>query len=119
MITPDSKITREDVASLTGGIPYDDEGKLFNKYPLGFFENEFDKDVETFLAQTDLTYVKYFYGYDDSSPHHKETNRIRIVLICVDSKGNCFVPSLLKTEPLILQNPGRHHQTPKQSGVVI
>jgi hypothetical protein len=81
--------------------PRDDSGKNpLNKYPYSFFENKTNPQLQEFINQPDLEYVRYYFGYDDVADHHKETNRIRIILVGVDASGT----NLAESKAILLQN---------------
>jgi hypothetical protein len=91
----DDQITRGDVISsvnqFKNNFPKDQEGKDYNKYPFGFFENRVNQDVLEFLSQEGLNSVAYFFGYDDTTPYYVSTNRIRIVLTGVRTNGTLIL----------------------------
>ncbi len=85
--------------------PKDQKGQLYNKYPYGFFKNS-SNDIVDFLNQPDIVYVRYYFGFDDVTQHHKETNRIRIILIGVDKDGKNITPTgtrSARTDVVMLQ----------------
>jgi hypothetical protein len=100
-LVPNTKISKIDAIELLGGIPSDRKGRIFNQYPFSFFENHTDRDVEDFLKQDDLAFVKYYYGFDDSKPEFEISNRIRVILVGVNSKGNSI---LTGPDSIILQH---------------
>ncbi|GEM_PF-6527494 len=55
--------------------------------PYGLFENELSSDVEEFLIQPNIKYIRYYFGYDPSLSQ----NKIRIILFGVDKEGNNLV----------------------------
>lgn len=83
----DYVITRQEVMQYCQNYesrgPSDSSG-AFNKYPYGFFENESSNDVSDFLAQPDITFIRYYFGFD---PALTTSNRIRLILVPVDKYG--------------------------------
>jgi hypothetical protein len=83
----DRVITRGEVMQLSQNFidrgPSDGHGK-FNKYSFSFFENEKSNDVQNFLNQPGLEFIRYYFGFE---PKYEESNRIRIILVAVDENG--------------------------------
>ncbi len=77
----------------------DDANGKFNKYPFAFFENEKSGDVQQFLNQPDIQFVRYYFGYDAK---FITSNRIRIILVPVDSNGQNIFND--KASTVILQH---------------
>ncbi|WP_192345903.1 hypothetical protein [Algoriphagus sp. Y33] len=76
----------------------------YNNYSLGFFETNNFPEVSGFLNSSEVHYIAYFFGLD-MSPHYKGSNRIRIILVGLDSKGNMLLPAKNDSieEPYLLQ----------------
>ncbi len=88
-------------------FPKDPAGQPFNKYPFGFFENDQIEDFSIFMNQSDLKYLSYFFAYDDKVIYHAQTNRIRIVLVGLNSKGSPIINGRLEagySDGILLQN---------------
>jgi hypothetical protein len=85
--------------------PKDQNKQPYNKYPYGFFKNS-TNDIVDFLRQPDIAFVRYYFGFDDTTQYHKETNRIRIILIGVDKDGKNITPTgarATRTDVVMLQ----------------
>lgn len=63
-------------------------------YPFSFFGETPSHEIQQFLDQGAVS-VKYFFGYDES----ERPNRIRVILIAVDSNGN----NILGSSAIMLQ----------------
>lgn len=99
----DEIIKRQDVMQFARNFkvfgPYDGDG-TFNKYPFSFFENETTNDVADFLRTPNLKYIRYYFGLDNSE-YLKKSNRIRVILIAVNDKGQNIVTND-KTSPIVM-----------------
>lgn len=89
----DLTIPKSDLLKLINKLPSDSSTDLYNKYQCSFFENGgiTNDDMEKFLETPNLVAVRYYFGYDPSYSHSR-SNRIRIILIGVDSSGKNIIP---------------------------
>lgn len=63
----------------------------YNQKPFGLFENRiYSREVEEFIDQEGLEYVRYFFGFNRET----EINTIRVILIGVDKNGKNMLPSV-------------------------
>lgn len=110
--TIDQVISKADVKSLKEQYKkHSTLGTKLNIHPYGFFENYYVKEVELFLDQDKLEYVRYYFGYSDSNNY--QGAKVRIVLVGVDKNGKNIVPINLNAKrnindstddtPIILQ----------------
>ncbi|WP_020531940.1 hypothetical protein [Flexithrix dorotheae] len=83
--------------------PKEPSGEKYNDTPFGVFENEKYNDVDDFLEQPNLEYIRYYFGYDKT----KDQNKIRVILVGVDANKKNMVPrndtEAKSTGPYILQ----------------
>ncbi|MBN7813106.1 hypothetical protein J0A68_19280 [Algoriphagus sp. H41] len=118
-IPPDKEIDKDDVSFLLHNFPTDENEVPYNKFRCSFFENRgfVNRDVMDFLGYTGLKAVRYYFGYDESDSH-KESNRIRIVLVGVDDEGKNIITAEAPTTntPRILQNSWPPPPPPYQIG---
>lgn len=77
----------------------------YNQLPFGLFENKnVSTDVDDFL-NTDLPYIRYYFGYEPDLI----VNKIRVILIAVNKEGKNSLPSVERRaildseDPIILQ----------------
>ena len=118
-IPPDKEIEKEVVSILLDKLPADENDVPYNKFRCSFFENRgvVNKDVTDFLGYTGLKAVRYYFGYD-ASDSHKESNRIRVIMVGVDSEGKNIITAEAPTTitPRILQNSWPPPPPPYQIG---
>ena len=75
----------------------------FNKFSFSFFENEKSMDVNAFLKTPGLTYIRYYFGYDNAQKYDT-SNHIRIILIAVDINGKNIVTNKRDSDVVMLQH---------------
>lgn len=68
-------------------FPKDSKGESFNKFPFGFYEINRFEDFNKFIKQDDLNQIAYIFAFNESHSGYFETNRIRVVLVGIDSNG--------------------------------
>lgn len=65
----------------------------YNQFVFGLFENRESSDVDDFLGQPGLKYIKYYFGYDKE----KDINKIRVILFATDENRCNLVPDAKDT----------------------
>lgn len=92
------------------------EFERYNKYSLGFFETQYAQEVVEFLQNEEVEYIAYFFGLNLDDPKYNDNNRIRIILIGMNSNKELLLPEndqSTEQPPYLLQ----YSWPPKPSGL--
>ena len=91
--------------SFTAGISLGEDRFPLNRFPYGFFENTRNQEIVNFTASKEMEYVRYYFGYDDSTDELNRSNRIRVIVVGVNANGKNLVPEMddPANPPTILQ----------------
>lgn len=85
----DEKISKTDCIKMLSHVAQDKSGANYNKYYCSFFEYTgfVSDEFARFMEQPNLAYVACLFGYDDSHQAYFDSNRIRVILMGLDSTG--------------------------------
>jgi len=102
----DKEIGLDTVRKLRTKFGKDPRGSNFNRHYCSFFENEgvVNEEIKNLVQNSDVEYIKYFFGYDNSHEKYFKSNRIRLILMGYNSNGLIYHNDLDKKSNLILQN---------------
>ncbi len=92
----DQEVSRPMVEQYNNNYRIYSPASTLNYFPYGFFENELNQDVNKFLNQPGLEYIRYYFGYGRKTEY--ENSRVRIILVGVDGSGKNMVPTSLKPD---------------------